>query len=132
MIGVDSNILIRIFVQDDAHQTRLAIAFLEERTASDPAFVSAVVIAELIWALEGSYGFDREAVHTALESLLDSANVKVEWEDAIAIAVSSARSNNAGIADSIIAAIATEVGAASTVTFDARAAKRIPGMELLR
>ncbi|RYE57018.1 MAG: PIN domain-containing protein [Hyphomicrobiales bacterium] len=131
MIGVDTNILVRLFVRDHAEQTEAAATFLSARSESDPAFVSAVVLAELAWVLDKSYGYSTASIHGALEWLFDSENVAVERSDLMEDAIASAQETGADISDSIIAAIANDAGAAKTVTFDKRAAKRIPGMELL-
>ncbi len=36
MIGVDSNLLLRLFVEDDADQHRRALEFFSERSAEEP------------------------------------------------------------------------------------------------
>lgn len=131
MIGVDTNVLVRFFVQDDANQTDKAQKFLRQRTVTDPAFVSAVVMVELVWALQQGYAYDRHQVHAALALLANSANVSIEREGLIKAAIAKAHAANADISDSIIAALALDFGCEATVTFDRNAAKRIPGMELL-
>lgn len=131
MIGVDVNVLVRIAVEDNAMETKAAQAFLAKRSAEDPAFVSTVVLAELAWVLDRSYGFSHEALHDVFEWVLDSSNIVIEQVDLVEPAIARAREARAGVADSIIAAIATGAGAAKTVTFDKQAAKHVPGMELL-
>jgi len=131
MKGIDTNILVRFFVRDNPAQTAAAIRYLSERTEDDPAFVSAVVMCELTWVLEKSYGYADAAIHAALASLFESSNVVVERTELIEQAVTTARDIKADISDSIIAALAADAGATKTVTFDKPAATRIPGMELL-
>jgi predicted nucleic-acid-binding protein len=131
MIGVDSNVLLRLFTRDDLEQAAVAARYLSERTESDPAFVSAVVICELVWVLQKSYGYSDTKVHEALDSLFQSANVVIENAELLDRAISEARKQQAGIADCIIAALAAEAGATKTVTFDQTTAKRVPSMELL-
>ena len=132
MIGVDTNVLVRIFVHDEPEQRAIAQRFLRLRSADDPAFVSAVVVAEVSWVLTRAYGFSVSAVRDALEWLFESTNIVVEAHDLLRSAVVLAAEKNADVADSIIAAIAAAAGASKTVTFDQPAAKRIPGMELLK
>lgn len=131
MIGVDTNVLVRLLVRDNAAQLDAAVQFLAQRTSDDPAFVSPLVVAELVWVLDKSYGYSGEAIHNAMEWLFDSENIVVERSDLIEGAVLDARETNADISDAIIAAIASEAGASKTMTFDKPAAKRVPGMELL-
>jgi predicted nucleic-acid-binding protein len=131
MIGVDTNVLVRVAVADNPAQTAAARRFLSERTAEDPAFVSVVVLAELAWVLDRAYRFTHEMTHEVFDWVMGSANIEVERPDLVERALSHARSARAGIADCIIAALAAEAGAATTVTFDGPAADRIPGMALL-
>jgi predicted nucleic-acid-binding protein len=132
MIGIDTNVLVRIFALDDSRQLEIARRFMAQRTDDDPAYVSAVVVAEVSWVLDRSYGFGVAAVRNALEWLFESTNIVVEKHDLVRAAVNLAADRNGDISDSIIVALAAEIGASPTVTFDQPAAKRIPGMELLR
>lgn len=131
MIGIDTNVLVRVAVGDSPVQTAAAHRFLSKRTPDDPAFVSAVVLAELAWVLDRAYGFSHEMMHEVFEWVMESANITIERADLIERAISHARTSRAGIADCIIAALAADAGAIKTVTFDKPAAKRIPGMEIL-
>ena len=132
MIGVDSNVLVRLFTSDDQEQSAAAARYLSERTESDPAFVSVVVICEMVWVLQKSYRYAEAKVHEALNSLFESANVVIENAELIDWAITKALEQKADIADCIIAALAADAGATKTVTFDKTAAKRIPAMELLQ
>lgn len=131
MIGVDTNVLVRLFVEDDKRQTERALRFMKKRSGEDPAFVSSVVLAELYWVLDRSYGYDDAAIFETFDWLLESSNIVVEREELMMVALAVARKNKADLSDSIIAAIAAQEGALHTVTFDLPAAQRIPGMELL-
>lgn len=132
MIGVDTNVLVRIFAEDDPSQRKAAQRFMKLRSPDDPAFVSAVVVSEVSWVLDRSYGFPVASIRDALEWLFESTNVVVERHDLLRNAIHLAVNRNADISDSIITAIAAEAGAEKTVTFDRPAASRIPGMELLK
>jgi predicted nucleic-acid-binding protein len=131
MIGIDTNVLVRIAVQDNPRETKAAQAFLSGRSAEDPAFITTVVLAELAWVLDRSYGFSHEALHDVFEWVMESSNIVVEQAELVESAVAHAREVRAGIADAIIAAIATDAGATRIMTFDRDAAKHIPAMELL-
>ena len=131
MIGVDTNVLVRIFVDDNPEQRAAAQAFMRLRSADDPAFVSVVVVAEVSWVLTRMYKFSIATVRDTLDWLFESTNVIVEDQDLVKSAVAQAADSGADISDCIIAAIAAEAGSSVTVTFDKIAAKRIPGMDLL-
>lgn len=131
MIGIDTNVLVRLLVRDNEVQTRAAVAFMSQRSADDPAFVSALVVAELVWVLSKTYGYADAAIHQALEGLFESANLVIEDDEVVQRAVSEAKKSRADISDCIIAARAIHAGAEKTMTFDKPAAKRVPGMDLL-
>lgn len=131
MIGLDTNVLLRVFVDDNAQQTESVRTVLAERTEDDPAFVTVVALVELVWALKGIYGFDRTKVHLAVTTLMASSNVVVESEAAIRRALDLSIEQNADLADCVIATLSESAGCTATLTFDRKAARRIPGMELL-
>lgn len=132
MIGLDTNVAVRILVGDDAGQVALAKSFLAQRSSEDPAFVSTVVLAEIAWVLDEVYGYPTADIARSLMSLFESSNLLIERETAMREAIVLAGQKNADVSDCIIARVALEEGAARTVTFDINAAKRIPGMELLK
>lgn len=129
--GVDTNVLLRHIVRDDERQARVATAFIASRTRDDPAFVSIVVLAELVWALRKTYGYPNNQVHALLVALLESAELSFEDELELVRMFAGARPAPGEVADKLIAYCATRVGCSSTVTLDRAAAKSIPAMELL-
>lgn len=132
MIGVDTNVLARLFLDDDAKQGALAKRFFDARTSDDPAFVSALVIAEFAWLLTSRYRYPVDAVHSALLIIFGSGNVVVEREEQLKAAILAARHTGGDVSDAIIAAVAVDAGCSSVVTFDKEAAKRLPTMMLLK
>ena len=50
MIGLDTNVLVRIFASDDAQQAASAVRVLDESKA-DQIFVNVVVLAEFAWTM---------------------------------------------------------------------------------
>lgn len=130
MIGVDTNILVRFFVADDEEQFVAAKRLLDAFEGDDPLYVNAVVIVELVWALNKVYRLSMAEVRTALLSLCDSYNVVVEHRDVIEHAVARNGEVGADIADVVIAGLNRRAGVVRTMTFDKTAAKHIDGMDL--
>jgi predicted nucleic-acid-binding protein len=124
--------LARLIVEDDAKQLELARRFFAERSPADQAVVSLVVVAELVWVLRNPYSYSTERVADLIAALLASDDFLLERSRLVEESVALAREGRADIADCLISAVAAELGASSTVTFDKTAAKRIPGMELLK
>ena len=124
MIGLDTNILIRYIVQDDAAQAAAASALIENECSSEnPGWVDCVVLCELVWVLESAYGYTRATVVEVLRTLLTSAELRVETPDMAWSAVRSYQNTGAGFADCLIGLRNRQAGCAMTATFDKRAAR---------
>lgn len=132
MIGVDTNVLVRYFAQDDVAQATVARRFLERSvTVESPARVSLVVLAELIWVLQTRYQATRAEIGAVIDELLTDERMLLQDEDAVAIAGFEYEGSSADFADLLISALNLEHGCTSTVTFDKKAAK-LAGMTLLQ
>jgi len=130
MIGIDTNVLIRALTQDDPVQSPIAEKLLGSLSPTEPAFVSRIVIHEVVWALKTLYGYRRAEIVNVLESLLQSRDFVVEDEADIAKATRGYREGGAGFADHLVVANGLSAGCRHTVTFD-RKASRISGAVLL-
>jgi predicted nucleic-acid-binding protein len=79
MRTVDTNVLVRALVRDDAAQSAKA----EEVLARDEVFVPVTVMLELEWVLRSRYGFTAEKVAQALALLCAMPRVSVGEADAV-------------------------------------------------
>jgi predicted nucleic-acid-binding protein len=126
MIGLDTNVLVRLVTRDDATQTRQAQAIVA--AADDRGlYVSLVVLAELAWVLRRAYRYEAAAVLNAIEGVLDGREFLVERQGLAWEALATARAVRCGYADALIERMAREVGAVATLTFEIKA-KRLPTM----
>ncbi len=130
MVGIDTNILVRYIVRDDAAQAAQADGLLQRLTPSDPGHVTIVALAELVWVLRRSYRLSRSEVATALEPLLLSQTVRVQHAAAVLPALNALRRGTGEFADAVIAALGEPAGCSTTYTFD-RGALRFPGFAAL-
>ncbi len=131
MIGLDTNVVVRMMTGDDPEQISKVRAFLDARSAEDPAYISALVLAETIWVLESRLRYPRAAVLAAIERLLDSSDIRIEFGERIGALLQDRRSSKVDLADHLVAWSAEAAGCSHTVTFDRRAERAIPSMELL-
>jgi len=131
MIGVDTNVLIRMLANDDVRQVEAVRAFLSERGGRDPAYVSAVVLAETLWVLQSRLRYPVEAIISALLKLLASDDLSFQYADRLNALLDQSHPPRADLADYLISWSAESAGCSHTVTFDRRAAKAVPSMELL-
>jgi predicted nucleic-acid-binding protein len=118
--AVDSNVLLRLLVQDDDVQERAAGAFF--RTAGR-VFVAQIVLVELVWALRYTYEFPKARVIAVLERLLDLETLVLQDATTVAQALEDYRSSSADFSDCLILALARKENELPLATFDAKLAK---------
>ena len=131
MIGLDTNVVVRYLVQDDARQSAAATRLIEKTlTVEHPGFVSLITLAEIGWVLEECYGADRARVAAVVEGLLSSRQILVEQSEVAWRALRAWKDSPADLSDSLIGHVALAAGCAKVVTFD-KGASKLGGFELL-
>ena len=130
MIGLDTNLLVRFLVRDDAQQAERARALLESLTADRPGFVCREVVVELVWVLERAYGLSPGRIAKILVELVATEGLVIEEAGDVARAAIRYRTSGGGFSDLMILAAAERVGAGPLYTFDRKAA-RIDGVSQL-
>jgi predicted nucleic-acid-binding protein len=123
MIGLDTNVLVRYIMQDDARQAPLATRLVESLSPESPGFVSLVSLVELAWVLGSAYELDRDQLVEALDGLLRTKEVVVERAETVWKALRIFQNANADLADCLIERSAASAGCERTVTFDRGAVK---------
>jgi predicted nucleic-acid-binding protein len=119
MIGLDTNVLVRYLVQDDAAQSRQAGAVIEGAARrAEQIYLSAVTMCELVWVLESAYERPRAIVAAALEKILRTAAFTLEHADHVRAAVMTYSSSPVDFADALVGRINAAAGCEHTVTFD--------------
>ena len=124
MIGLDTNILVRLLVADDPEQTERARKLVAEQcTRESPGFINSIVLAEFVWVLSRAYGLSRSQIASAVEALLAGDDRMVEHHEAVRAGLDDYKSGRADFADAVIARINRAQGCEATATFDEKAAK---------
>lgn len=132
MIGIDTNVLLRLLVRDHEEQARAVERFISTRfSQEDPGYVSRVVIAETAWVLKDVYGYDRQQIAAAIRGVMNVSELQLESADEIDAAVADFEQSSAGFADCLLARTNVAAGCDHTVTFDRKAAK-LAGYKLLK
>jgi predicted nucleic-acid-binding protein len=127
VLGVDTNVLVRLLVADNTEQTGRARRLVEAAAAQDEeVLVSLLVLIETEWVLRSRYGLDKARSLAALRSLLEARELAFEDEPAFETALLDWHDSAAGFADCLIAAHNLRLGCRVTATFDAKAAM-LPG-----
>ena len=116
MIAIDTNVLVRLLVGDDAAQARRA----RHLVGSADVVVSASVLLESEWVLRSAYRFDPSAISAAFRGFLGLPNVAIDAPATLAQALDA---YDAGLdfADALHLAAAHKVTA--FYTFDAKLAR---------
>ena len=124
MKGLDTNVLVRLLVGDDAGQTQRVASLLQSaERAGESFFVPSLVLLELIWVLDSAYGCTRAEVLEALERLTMMPVLRIDNLDAVHRAIALGRKGKQGIADLLIGCCAVAGGCTSVLTFDRGAAR---------
>ena len=119
MRAVDTNLLVRLLVRDDAAQVEAAEQFIE-----GGAWVSHLALVETIWVLDAVYDRSARQVMAALELLLEHAQFTVQDADVVGAALAHYRRQPAlGFSDCLMLEVARKAGHLPLGTHDRRLAK---------
>ena len=119
MTGLDTNVLVRLLVDDDAEQTARARALVRRAAdVGEPLFVSDVVACEVVWVLESAYGLRREEIASALAGLFDARQLLFRDRDALRRALEAFTGGRGDFADFVIRELALQAGCEAVATFD--------------
>jgi predicted nucleic-acid-binding protein len=93
MIGLDTNVLARYYIDDaadaEAQHQRVAARRLIE--SAQPMMVSKSVVLELEWVMRGYYGFTPAEVALVLRHLLEQAHITIEDRESVEQALSNSQ-----------------------------------------
>ena len=130
MIALDTNVLVRLLVQDDPKQFKAVDDLLDSLSEDEPGFICREVMVELIWVLERAYKLTRRQIAPAVEGLLSSRELAVEEAERVSQALALYTAGGPGFSDQMILAAARSSQSKMLVTFDQALAKS-DGAQLL-
>ena len=79
MIAVDTNLLVRLLINDDRIQARRALKILN----NNDVYIPKTVLLETEWVLRHAYKIERSNIINGFQKLLGLPNVKVEDPDSL-------------------------------------------------
>lgn len=120
MRGLDTNILMRFFTEDDSAQADLVVQILAEtRQQGERLYISNVVLCELLWSLRGKpYRRDHASLMYVLDSLLGDELFEIQDRDLVQRALSDYRYGKGDFADYLLGWQNWKAGCRDTLTFD--------------
>lgn len=126
MIAVDTNVVVRLLVADDAAQARRATALFER----GPVFIPVTVLLETEWVLRGAYALERTQINRLLHLLVGLPGVEMAEPEAVMRALER-HAEGLDFADALHLALAGD--AESFATFDRRLlrASKVGGLPIV-
>jgi predicted nucleic-acid-binding protein len=127
MRAVDTNVLVRLLVDDDNSQIRAA-----EKFTAEGAWISHVVLVETMWVLDAVYGRSARQIAAAVEMLLNHETLVIQDPDVATAALEHFRKRpSLGFSDCLVLESARKAGHLPLGTFDRTLAK-LDGAIVLR
>ena len=131
MIGIDTNILLRLWLNDDPAQSKRIDQLLAEHgSLPGSLLVTDVVLVEAVWTLRSAFEQDKHAQLIAVRSLLEETAFAFEDREAVAAALTLFESGSCGFADCLVVAKHARQGCDFTATFD-RGMRKLPGVKVI-
>ncbi len=118
MIGVDTNIILRLFDRTDPDQTKAVERLLADSATTDGCLVNPIVLAEFAWTLDRTYRIERKVIADHLDRILEASEFIVPFIDEAIAAARRYRKGPADFADYFFSEINRSLGCGTTVTFD--------------
>lgn len=121
MKAIDTNILLRYFLQDNSAQyDKVRKLFQKTKLENSQQFVSVLVVLEIIWLLESVYETPRQVIIDTLLKAMALDFLRYEYALVLEQVLIFAKDNTFDLSDLMIGAIAQ---ANTTLTFDKNASK---------
>jgi len=131
VIALDTNVLVRLVLQDDETQARAAERLVvRARREQTHLFVADVVWCELVWVLTRRAGLSRDDIAAALDQLLRTELIVVAAPAVIERSLAAYRKGKGDFADYLVREQARAIDAGDVVTFD-RALKGEDGFRVI-
>jgi len=127
--AIDTNLLVRLFVNDDKAQAQKVRKLFDAHADEDGAlWVADIVLVELVWALDRVYARPREQIAAALNALAGNATLRLESPAAVRQATPLYAQGPADFADCLLAAKAAQAGCTALRSFDKKM-RTLPGVQ---
>jgi predicted nucleic-acid-binding protein len=120
MVSLDTNVLVRLLVADDARQAAAAERAL---ATHGTAWISDLVLAETAWVMRDAYGYPRRAIGAAISGLLEQDVFVFADRARVRRAHAQYVGGAADFADCLVLALAADADALPLLTFDTKLAK---------
>ncbi len=108
MIAIDTNVLVRILVDDPDAPEQCQQARHLVSLQNEPVWIAQIVLVETVWVLESGYGFKKPDIADAIERISSHPVLQLELRQRIEDALGLYRNNTVDFADCLILTAATQ------------------------
>jgi predicted nucleic-acid-binding protein len=131
MIGLDTNVVLRLLLTDDSAQKTRVVKLVERaKTSGVKIFITLAVVLETEWVLRSSGKMTKPQVLSIFNLLLDSFDIEIDNAKVLEHAVHIYEAAAADFAECLFLAQYQHMGCSTMLTFDAKAA-RMDGVEMV-
>ena len=117
MLNVDTNVLVRAFLEDDINQTPRSQQCLQQAADDKTLFISSYALLEFVWVLKVKK-FTRQQIHKAILTLADAAGTTLGQRSLVLVAAEKYIKGQADFGDYMIIAEGEAHGIHAFKTFD--------------
>jgi predicted nucleic-acid-binding protein len=118
MIGIDTNVLLRLFVENDLAQCERARGYVERITHDESCLINPIVLSEFAWTLARKGKKPRAEVARLIEEILSADDLEIVHRSAAEQALAAYRRGKADFPDYFLAHINADLARSTTVTFN--------------
>jgi predicted nucleic-acid-binding protein len=118
-VYVDTNVFLRLFLDDDPAQGERAARLFEQARSGTVRLVTVpLVVAEIVWTLESFFEQPRRRVRDVVEAICDTQGLRVRERQAVLQAIAWYEEKRVDFVDAFLAATAASEVGAQVATFD--------------
>lgn len=118
MIAIDTNILVRVFIDDlDIAQVNKARDLVRK---AKNIYLTQIVLVEMVWVFTRAYQLTKQQIVNILQEIYENSAFVVEQEQLLFEALAIYKDHNTDFSDCMILASAKSVNVKQIYTFDAK------------
>ena len=131
MIGLDTNVVLRLLLNDDLKQRQRAVKAIQQaKVLAVRVTITLAVVLEMEWVLRSTAKMTKPQVLSVFDLLLESYDIEIDNEKALEQALHIYANAAADFAECLFLAQYQRMGCQTMLTFDAKAA-RMAGVQLV-
>jgi len=129
---IDTNVFLRFLLNDDPDKAAAIERLLTQAKRGEVVLVTTeMVLAEMVWVLETSYGESREGIVQMIEAIMAQPGIDVLGGKLVAEALDTYAATRMDFVDAYLLARMAEQGVDEIYSYDRKHLSKIPGVTRL-